>query len=442
MKKLTAALCAVLLVLCVCLPGASAARPALSATRAYCIVDADTGLVLAQQNMNEELYPASITKVMTLGLACEKAQGNWDGVKLTVTHEDVYSLAGTDSSHIALREGEEVPLVDALYATQMASANDGANLLAEYFGGGTIEGGVAKMNEQVEELGLAHTHFANPHGISDEDHYTSCYDMAQILRWALEQPGFEDVFTRSEMYTMQPTNVQPVTRYFSQQDKMRIGSSRYHISSILGSKIGYTNTARYSYACLAEQNGVRLICVTMQSELSTDKYNDVRTLLDYAFSTFTNDVELPGGSVTAPLSVAGGGESLGTITVTDPGVKLLLADGLSAKDVTVSLELPETYLLGTEPEVYAVYTIRGGTKQESTSVRVKAEISGLTELLEASTGTELEAAKAVQPKGRALWLLGISLGSTVAAAAVTFFIVRLLAKRKKRRARSASRHGK
>ena len=442
MKKLTAALCAVLLVLCVCLPGASAAGPALSATRAYCIVDADTGLVLAQQNMNEELHPASITKVMTLGLACEKAQGNWDGVKLTVTHEDVYSLAGTDSSHIALREGEEVPLVDALYATQMASANDGANLLAEYFGGGTIEGGVAKMNEQVEELGLAHTHFANPHGISDEDHYTSCYDMAQILRWALEQPGFEDVFTRSEMYTMQPTNVQPVTRYFSQQDKMRIGSSRYHVSSILGSKIGYTNTARYSYACLAEQNGVRLICVTMQSELSTDKYNDVRTLLDYAFSTFTVYTDLPAQGVTAQLPVTGGGESLGTVTVSDPGVRLLLADGLSAKDVTVSLELPETYVLGTEPEVYAVYTIRGGTKQESTSVRVKAEISGLTELLENSTGTELEAAKAVQPKGRALWLLGISLGSTVAAAAVTFFIVRLLAKRKKRRARSASRHGK
>ena len=442
MKKLTAALCAVLLVLCVCLPGASAAGPALSATRAYCIVDADTGLVLAQQNMNEELHPASITKVMTLGLACEKAQGNWDGVKLTVSHEDVYSLAGTDSSHIALREGEEVPLVDALYATQMASANDGANLLAEYFGGGTIEGGVAKMNEQVEELGLAHTHFANPHGISDEDHYTSCYDMAQILRWALEQPGFEDVFTRSEMYTMQPTNVQPVTRYFSQQDKMRIGSSRYHIASILGSKIGYTNTARYSYACLAEQNGVRLICVTMQSELSTDKYNDVRTLLDYAFSTFTGYTDLPAQGVTAQLPVTGGGESLGTVTVSDPGVRLLLADGLSAKDVTVSLELPETYVLGTEPEVYAVYTIRGGTKQESASVRVKAEISGLTELLEASTGTELEAAKAVQPKGRALWLLGISLGSTVAAAAVTFFIVRLLAKRKKRRARSASRHGK
>lgn len=164
MKKFTAALCTVLLLIgAVLVPGAAAAGPALANTRAYCIMDADTGLVLAQQNMDEELHPASITKVMTLGLACEKAQGEWDDVKLTVTHEDVYSLAGTDSSHIALQEGEAVPLTDALYATMMASANDGANLLAEYFGGGTIADGVAAMNAQVKELGLQHTHFANPH---------------------------------------------------------------------------------------------------------------------------------------------------------------------------------------------------------------------------------------------------------------------------------------
>ena len=433
MKKYLAALLTALLLLCMTLP-AGAVGPALTATEAYCVIDADTGLVLAQQNMNEELHPASITKVMTLGLACEKAQGNWEDTKLTVSHEDVYSLAGTDSSHIALLEGEEVPLTDALYATQMASANDGANLLAEYFGGGTIADGVEKMNAKVKELGLAHTHFSNPHGISDEDHYTSCYDMAQILRWALEQPGFEQVFTRNEMYTMDPTNIQPVTRYFSQQDKMRIGSSRYYISSILGSKLGYTNTARYSYACLAEQNGVRLICVTMQSELSTDKYNDMRTLLDYAFSTFTGYTDLPAQGITAPLSVVGGGGSLGTVTVSDPGVRLLLADGLTAEDVDVALELPETYLLGTEPEVYAVYTVKGGTKQEKTSVRVEAEVTGLAQLLDGSTGVELEAAKAVKPKSRVLWLLGISLGSTAAAAAVTLVVVRLLAKRKKRRA--------
>ncbi len=435
MKKHIAMLCAVLLTaLAAFAPGAAAAGPALTATEAYCIIDADTGLVLAQQNMNEELHPASITKVMTLGLACEKAQGKWDNVKLTVSHEDVYSLAGTDSSHIALREGEEVPLQDALYGTMIASANDGANLLAEYFGGGTIEGGVAAMNAQA--LGLEHTHFANPHGISGDDHYTSCYDMAQILRWALTQPGFETLFTRNEMYTMGPTNVQPVTRYFHQQDKMRVGSSRYYIPAIRGSKIGYTNIARYSYVCLAEQNGVRLICVTMQSEMKTDKYNDVRTLLDYAFARYTGYTEIPAQGLTGEVEVVGGGGTLGKVTVTDPGVKLLLADGLTAGDVSVTLELPERYLLGVDPAVYAVYTIHGRDVQETASVRVPAAVTGLEELLAKSANATLPASRDVGPKRIAGGLLAISVGATVLAALAAFGVVRLRAKlRRKRKAR-------
>ena len=438
MKKHFAVLCAALLCLLAAFaPAASAAAPALTTTEAYCIIDADTGLVLAQQNMDEELHPASITKVMTLGLACEKAQGKWDGVKLTVSHEDVYSLAGTDSSHIALQEGEQVPLTDALYATMMASANDGANLLAEYFGGGTIADGVAEMNAQVEELGLKHTHFANPHGISDDDHYTSCYDMAQILRWALTQPGFETLFTRNEMYTMASTNVQPVTRYFHQQDKMRVGSSRYYIPSILGSKIGYTNIARYSYVCLAEQNGVRLICVTMQSQLKTDKYNDVRTLLDYAFSTYTGYTDIPAQGVTQELEVVGGGAAMGTVTVSDPGIRLLLADGLTAEDVSVTLELPERYILGVDPEAYAVYTIQGRGLQESASVRVKAAVEGLEEVVAANANVELSVSR--DPKKTAGGLLAISLGATVLAAVVVFAVIRVRTNRKKRR-RSRSKH--
>ena len=444
MKKYIAALLTALLLLCTAL-SAGAVGPALTTTEAYCIIDADTGLVLAQQNMNEELHPASITKVMTLGLACQKAQGNWDGVKLTVSHEDVYSLAGTDSSHIALREGEEVPLQDALYGTMIASANDGANLLAEYFGGGTIEGGVAAMNTQVQALGLEHTHFANPHGISGDDHYTSCYDMAQILRWALTQPGFETIFTRLEMYTMAPTNVQPVTRYFSQQDKMRLSYSRYYIPAIRGSKIGYTNIARYSYVCLAEQNGVRLICVTMQSEMKTDKYNDVRTLLDYAFARYTGYTDLPSQGLTGEVEVVGGGGALGKVTVTDPGVRLpggsgakgqeqenvlLLADGVTAGDVSVSLELPERYVLGASPEVYAVYTVNGGDKQEPTSVRVPAVLTGLDALLEANAGRELDTASDLKPARTAGMLIAISLACTAATAGATLCVMRVMRLRK------------
>lgn len=434
MSKRFAALCIALFLLLAALPGAAAAGPALSATTAYCIMDADTGLVLAQQNMDKRLHPASITKVMTLGLACQEAQGQWEDVSLTVTHEDVYSLAGTDSSHIALQEGEQVPLTDALYATMMASANDGANLLAEYFGGGTIAGGVAEMNAQAERLDLRNTHFANPHGISADDHYTSCYDMAQILRWALTQPGFETVFTRREMYIMPPTNVQPVTRYFSQQDAMRIGSSRYYVPSIQGAKIGYTNIARYSYVCLAEQNGMRLICVTMESQLKPDKYRDVKALLEYAFSTWTGDTALPEGTASAALEVAGGGGTLGTVTVLSPGVELPLAPGLTAQDVTVELELPARYLLGSPPEVTAVYTVQGGTAQQTASIRLPARIQGLEELLAQNTGLELGSNQDLMPRGIPWGVVGTVLLAAAGAAALWLRV------RARPRGRSRRRH--
>lgn len=111
-------------------------------------------------------------------------------------------------------------------------------------------------------------------------------------------------------------------------------------------------------------------------------------------------------------------------------MKLLLAEGLSAQDVTVDLELPEQYLLGAEPAVYAVYTLNGGAKQESTSVRVKAEITGLAELLEQSAGKKLDTAKDVEP-GSSAWLLaGISVGCTIGAAVVTVLVLRLHARLK------------
>ena len=422
MKRLTTAFTALaaLVVLAVFGLPAGAAGPVLTATEAYCIMDADTGLVLAQQNMDEELHPASITKVMTLGLACEKAQGDWSGM-VTVSHEDVYSLAGTDSSHIALLEGEKVPVKDLLYATMMASANDGANALAEYFGGGSIEDGVQAMNDQVAQLGLVHTHFANPHGISDENHYTSCYDMAQILRWALTQPGFEELFTNNEMYIMEPTNLQPVTRYFSQQDSMRIGSSMFYEPTILGSKIGYTDIARQTYVCLAEKNGVRLICVTMRSDSKADRYADVRTLLDYAFSTWTSHTEIPAVSGAASLTVQGGGDVLGTVSLDAPGIRIPLAAGLTAEDVTLTVDLPDVYTLGGELDGWAVYTVSGGQAQESASVRVPLTTSGLREMLAASRGTEHPAASDVEPQGRISLVMGAAVLAVALAGAGAFW---------------------
>ena len=426
MRLFTAAwgLWAALLALALCALPASAAGPALTATRAYCIMDADSGLVLAGQNMDEELHPASITKVMTLGLACEKAAGNWEDVSVTVSHEDVYSLAGTDSSHIALLEGEEVPLTDLLYATMMASANDGANALAEYFGGGTIADGVAVMNAKAAALGLEHTHFANPHGISDEAHYTSCRDMAQILRWALTQPGFEELFTRNEMYIMEPTNLQPVTRYFSQQDSVRIGSSMFHHPAVIGSKIGYTDEARQTYICLAEQGDVRLIVVTMRSESRADRYADVRTLLDYAFATWQGYTEIPAAPAAASVIVQGGGDALGILSLDAPAVRLPLAAGLTAADVSLTVELPEVYTLGGGLEAWAVYTVEGGGVQETASIRAPLQAGGLPALLEGSRGAPHPAAEDVAPPGWWGVILGVAACGMAAAGGCALWLGR------------------
>ena len=398
---------------------ARAAGPQLTATRAYCIMDAASGLVLAQQNMDEELHPASITKVMTLGLACEKAQGDWSG-SYPVTHEDVYSLAGTDSSHIALLEGEQVPLEDLLYATMMASANDAANVLAEYIGEGTIQDGVDAMNAKAVQLGLQHTHFSNPHGISDEEHYTSCYDMARILRWALDQPGFEQLFTNNEMYIMQPTNHQPVTRYFSQQDSMRVGSSMFYEPTILGSKIGYTDIARQTYICLAEKDGLRLICVVMRSDSRADRYADVRTLLEYAFSTWTGYTAIDPAQNAAQISVRGGGGPLGQLTLNASGIRLPLAAGLDAGNVTLSVDLPEEYILGEELEAWAVYTVQGNAYQETASVRVPLQPEGLDALLAGSRGAAHPAAEDVAPAGHLALVLGTAAAGMLAMGAAVF----------------------
>jgi D-alanyl-D-alanine carboxypeptidase (penicillin-binding protein 5/6) len=250
------------------------------------------------------------------------------------------------------------------------------------------------------------------------------------------------LFTRNETYTMAATNKQP-TRYFSQQDKMRIGSSKYHISEILGSKIGYTNIARYTYVSLAEKDGVRLICVTMRSEMKTDKYADVATLLDYAFSTWTGSTAIEADNVQQAVTVYGGGDALGQVTVSDPGISLLLADGLSAADISVELEVPERWVLGTECEAYAVYTLNGRGLQENTSVRVAAKVEGLEELFAAVDSTALDTADDVAPHKKhsvMIWIFG-----GVGVLLVLLLIVYILLERRRRRiirARRAARRAR
>lgn len=154
-------------------------------SEAAVLMDAGTGQILYQKNMDQKEYPASTTKIMTVLLALEN--GEFDDV-LTMSHDAVFSIL-RGSSHIALTTDEQITLEQAVYAALLASANDAANGIAEYVSG-SMEAFAEKMTERAHELGAINTHFVNAHGLDDENHYTTAHDLALIMQEAIKHEEF------------------------------------------------------------------------------------------------------------------------------------------------------------------------------------------------------------------------------------------------------------
>ncbi len=408
MKKILCAACALALAWGLFAPAAFAYQGPSVTCEAYIVMDADTGQVIMEKNADEVLYPASITKIMTLALALEKAQGALD-TQLTVSYDAVHQLE-YGSSHIALQEGEVVRLEDILYGTQLESANDGANVLAEYVGG-TIQGGVDAMNAKAAELGLSNTHYMNPHGLHDDDHYTTARDMALITRWALTVPGFEDIFCRTEAWTMEATNKQPQQRVFHCTDWMRI-SGDYYRTYAKGSKNGFHDQAQTTFVNYAEQNGVRLVSVELKCQMLEDKFRDACAILDYAFENFSR-VEVPAPADAFSLPLVGGGEPLGNVTVQPQSATVLLHKELSTDGILVDYQIPDEYLLGTPFSASVTYSLPENDYQPSALGAASLSVSGVSEVLAASTYVP---ASSLEPEKNPV-------GVAVAAAAVAMALL-------------------
>lgn len=349
---------------------------------AYIVIDADTGQVLVEQNADEVRFPASITKIMTMALAMEKAAGDWDQT-VTVSYDAVHQLEAR-STHIALQEGEVVALKDVLYGTELESANDGANVLAEFISeDGTIQGGVAAMNQKAAELGLEHTHFMNPHGLHHEEHHTTARDMAEITRWALTVPGFEEVFCRNENWVMEPTNLRTEQRVFHNTDWMRI-SGDYYRDYAKGSKMGFHDQARTTFVNYAQQGDVRLISVEMGCPQLEDKFRAACALLDYVFAHF-HWTNVPAPQDSFPVALVGGGGSLGNVTVKAVDTRFLLHDSLNATDVKAEYNIPDQYVLGRPFEATVTYSLRENTVQSTQLGGGVMEVDGMPEILKANT---------------------------------------------------------
>lgn len=268
------------------------------------LIDAASGTVLYEKNCHNQMYPASITKIMTTMLALE--YGNLSDM-VEFSHYSVYSLE-SGAAHVSMDQGELLSLNDCLYAIMLASANEVSNAVAEYIakkqpeyekriaeldaaGQEYNESVVAiqvfadMMNSRAVQCGARNTHFCNPNGLFDENHYTTCYDMAMITREAIKNDQFLKVESQLT-YTLPTTNLKTETQPIANRHKMLFPLNAVYYDGILGGKTGYVDQSGNTLVTFARRNGMTLISVVMKSN-SQNVYNDTKLLLDYGFNNFS-----------------------------------------------------------------------------------------------------------------------------------------------------------
>jgi D-alanyl-D-alanine carboxypeptidase (penicillin-binding protein 5/6) len=241
------------------------------------LMEVTTGTVLYAKNIDEKLYPASITKVMTALLACE----NLDLDSQLVMSEAAAHGIEAGSSSIYADTGEIFTVEQALMALMLESANEMALALGEETSG-SVKKFVELMNERARQLGCTNTHFNNPNGLPDETHYTTAYDMALIARAAFLNPTVKRIMSTS-YYEIPPTNVRDETVYCSNHHKMMAGKD-YAYDGVIGGKTGYTVAAGNTLVTFAQRGNMALVSVVLQSV--NGAYSDTAALLDYGFNQF------------------------------------------------------------------------------------------------------------------------------------------------------------
>ena len=277
-RFIACALCGCLFVL-YSIPTASAAleegTPMTLTAPSAILLEAETGTVIFEKNADEQRPAASITKLMTLLLALEKLEQGSISLedKITVSK----AAAAQPGSQAFLDAGSTYPLKDLLKATIIASANDAAAALAEYFAG-TEESFVSLMNAKAGEMGLANTHYVNCTGLPADGQYTCARDVAAISRAVTQYPIY---FTYSSTWLDQLkhpsgrvtdlTNTNRLVRFYQDCDGLKTGS---------------TSEAKYCLSATAKRNGMRLIAVVLGVPNSQTRFDEARAMMDYGFSSY------------------------------------------------------------------------------------------------------------------------------------------------------------
>ena len=291
-------------------------------SKSACLMEASTGEIIYEQNPDEKLEPASVTKIMSLLLICEALDNGALSLTDMVTGSDKASSMG--GSQIWLESGEQMSVDDMIKAMVVVSANDCTVAMAEHLAG-SEEAFVARMNKRASELGMVNTNFVNSTGLPIENHYTTAKDIAIMTRELLKHEVilnytgiWMDSLRNGEMGL---SNTNKLIRFYP-------GAN--------GMKTGYTDSAKYCLSATAKREKLQLIAVVMKAPSSDDRFSDAKKLLDFGFanlSVYSTDV-----SYLPRLKVTGG-------VARDVGLRCETSDILVAKgresQIVPYAELPE-----------------------------------------------------------------------------------------------------
>lgn len=308
-SRLISLLLVLILALSLAAPFAAAAEGSGSAildamtvnAKAAILVDPDTDEILYELNAHEKMYPASITKVMTCLLTLEAVDRGELTLEQTVTaSQAIHTGIGDNASTADIKVGEEIRIIDLLYAALIPSANEACNIMAEAVSG-DVASFVELMNQRAAELGMTGTHFANTHGYHDDNHYTTAYDVYLMSKEAMKHETFRTIVS-SLNYTMPATNMHPEERIVRSTNALisnfRVAGYLYQYAT--GVKTGHTPEAGYCLSAAAAKEDRNLISVVMGCDREPGTtgsdgfiyFDETIRLFDWGFNNFTRQTML------------------------------------------------------------------------------------------------------------------------------------------------------
>ena len=307
LKKLSFFILVFLVVLCNSICFANTPEPEISAEAAI-LIDSSTGKVFYGKNENQKMYPASTTKIMTAILTLENANLN-DVV--TVPYDAIRTIPA-GYSIAALQTDEQLTVNQLLQVMMVYSANDAANVLAFHISG-SLENFANLMNQKVSELGLTDTHFTNPSGMHDENHYTTAHDMAIIVQYCMEENTFRNlaglkscIIPATNKYQERTFNT---TNNLLINSQTNINNNSYYEYAIAG-KTGFTSQAKNCLVSVANKDDLELICVVLAAGTNANgtstKFSDSKSLFEYGYSNYSIKTFAEQGSTATQVTIVNG----------------------------------------------------------------------------------------------------------------------------------------